>query len=296
MRRTRVRRRDRTSTSAAATARSQTSAVCVMSPKSVIPVTASVSSTSTLVGARSLCTTWARTVASSGATRCSKRSSTARSAGRRPRRPPRATVGAAGVVGCPRRSDRTRPGARTRAAPARGGPTYGPTPAAAAGPISSDVGMPPLQPGHDPGQGTTAVEPGQRHRALPLSGRHHLRAPARRVPRRGCGAARSTGGPAPPSVSAGLCTFSRYRPLDASTRKFRSRSPWTAVSSPSSPHDVAKESRNADRSSSGADTARGSLVDAVTRTFWRSTVRLPQHRPSTRARHTASTASPQRER
>ena len=71
------------------------------------------------------------------------------------------------------------------------------------------------------------------------------------------------------SLSAGLWTFSRYRPLDASIRKFRSRSPWTAVSSPSSPHEVATESCNADRSSSGADTASGSFVDAVTTPFWR---------------------------
>ena len=106
------------------------------------------------------------------------------------------------------------------------------------GPISSRIGMPALQPGHHPRQGTTAIHPGQRHRRGLLVGSARRRAPARLVPRSGCGAALSTGGPAPPRLSAGLWTFSRYRPLGASTRKFRSRSPWTAVSSPSRPQEA----------------------------------------------------------
>ncbi len=129
--------------------------------------------------------------------------------------------------------------------------------------------MPAVQPRHHPRQGATTVQSGQHHPPVSLSGRHHVR--HRYVGCHGADVAKrrvlevqhllavrgvvhlqqvTTGGRVDPEVPV---TF-----------------PVHSGELPSRPQEVLKESCSAAGSSSGTDTVRGSLVQAVTGPFWRS--------------------------
>ena len=235
-----------------------------MSPKSVMPVRPSRSSSSTLVGARSLCTTWARSRGSTGATCSSKRSSTASIAVRR----------SAATAGSQGRSCGSRLMSQVWGRVAAGwAKPRSPCPSRAlvrphsrrwAASSSSPSGCRPSN------QVSTQANEGRPSR--PLS-RTHCR-PSRVGTGVGTGSSgatvrrwwsaehcRSTTS----SGSAGLCTLSRWRTEPDSRRKLLSRSPCRGVRSPDRPQSDSTDASSASGSRSGAGTDSGSSGVALTR-------------------------------